>query len=227
MRASTTASIRSAPFNEVDATPSQLRWSPFPIPQKPTDFVDGIVTLGGNGDVAHPGRHGGAHLCRQPLDDRPLLLQCRRRDADRAAAGPRALRHRARRDRSGAAARSRSSRAAALRSSCRTARRAATSARTTAPMLRLPELGPARLQRPRQSARLSQPRSPPTRTRRRPCSPGREIPGQSVGGRDGRTRRSTWSRGTATSRPTNTTWRASWRSARSASIIPIRRSSPC
>ena len=44
--------IRSAPFNEADATPTQLRWSPFPIPQKPTDFVEGIVTVGGNGDVA-------------------------------------------------------------------------------------------------------------------------------------------------------------------------------
>jgi homogentisate 1,2-dioxygenase len=44
--------IRSAPFNEVDATPTQLRWSPLPIPKKPTDFVEGIVTLGGNGDVA-------------------------------------------------------------------------------------------------------------------------------------------------------------------------------
>jgi len=44
--------IRSAPFNEVDATPSQLRWSPIPIPKKPTDFIDGIVTIGGNGDAA-------------------------------------------------------------------------------------------------------------------------------------------------------------------------------
>ena len=44
--------IRSAPFNEAEATPTQLRWSPFPIPRKPTDFIEGIVTLGGNGDVA-------------------------------------------------------------------------------------------------------------------------------------------------------------------------------
>ena len=44
--------IRTAPFGEVDATPSQLRWSPFPIPTKPTDFVDGIITVGGNGDAA-------------------------------------------------------------------------------------------------------------------------------------------------------------------------------
>jgi homogentisate 1,2-dioxygenase len=44
--------IRSAPFNEAEATPTQLRWSPFPIPGKSTDFVDGLITLGGNGDVA-------------------------------------------------------------------------------------------------------------------------------------------------------------------------------
>src|SRR3982751_2841696 len=36
--------VRTAPFGEVDATPSQLRWSPFPIPDQPTDFVDGIIT---------------------------------------------------------------------------------------------------------------------------------------------------------------------------------------
>jgi homogentisate 1,2-dioxygenase len=44
--------IRSAPFQEVDATPTQLRWSPLPIPKKPADFVEGIVTFGGNGDAA-------------------------------------------------------------------------------------------------------------------------------------------------------------------------------
>src|SRR4029077_14965973 len=44
--------IRSAPFNDVDATPTQLRWSPIPIPKKPTDFIEGMVTIGGNGDVA-------------------------------------------------------------------------------------------------------------------------------------------------------------------------------
>jgi homogentisate 1,2-dioxygenase len=44
--------VRSAPFNEVEATPSQLRWSPFPIPEQPTDFVDGMITIGGAGDVA-------------------------------------------------------------------------------------------------------------------------------------------------------------------------------
>src|SRR6202020_3616163 len=43
--------IRSAPFNDVEATPTQLRWSPLPIPKKPTDFIEGMVTMGGNGDV--------------------------------------------------------------------------------------------------------------------------------------------------------------------------------
>src|ERR1700733_8579105 len=41
--------IRSAPFNNVDATPTQLRWSPVPIPNNPTDFVGGVVTRGGTG----------------------------------------------------------------------------------------------------------------------------------------------------------------------------------
>jgi homogentisate 1,2-dioxygenase len=44
--------IRSGPFAEVPTPPNQLRWNPLPIPQTPTDFVDGIVTLGGNGDPA-------------------------------------------------------------------------------------------------------------------------------------------------------------------------------
>ena len=42
--------IRTAPFNEAPATPNQLRWNPLAIPDEPTDFIDGIVTMGGNGD---------------------------------------------------------------------------------------------------------------------------------------------------------------------------------
>lgn len=44
--------VRSGPFNEVPPTPNQLRWGPLPVPSQPTDFIDGIVTLGGNGDPA-------------------------------------------------------------------------------------------------------------------------------------------------------------------------------
>jgi homogentisate 1,2-dioxygenase len=43
---------RSGPFDEVPATPNQLRWDPLPIPENPSDFIDGIVTMGGNGDPA-------------------------------------------------------------------------------------------------------------------------------------------------------------------------------
>jgi homogentisate 1,2-dioxygenase len=44
--------IRSGPFTEAPTTPNQLRWDPLPVPEKKTDFVDGIVTLGGSGDPA-------------------------------------------------------------------------------------------------------------------------------------------------------------------------------
>jgi len=42
--------IRGGPFHEVPTPPNQLRWQPMPIPAKPTDFIEGIATLGGNGD---------------------------------------------------------------------------------------------------------------------------------------------------------------------------------
>jgi homogentisate 1,2-dioxygenase len=44
--------LRSTPFDEEIPTPNQLRWSPVPIPSKKTDFVDGIITLAGNGDAS-------------------------------------------------------------------------------------------------------------------------------------------------------------------------------
>jgi homogentisate 1,2-dioxygenase len=48
-------------FDEAPATPNQLRWSPRPIPSQPTDFVDGLFTVAGNGSAA--GQHGvGIHL---------------------------------------------------------------------------------------------------------------------------------------------------------------------
>jgi homogentisate 1,2-dioxygenase len=43
--------IRSAPFDEVPPSPNRMRWDPFPLPAEPTDFVDGLATYGGNGDV--------------------------------------------------------------------------------------------------------------------------------------------------------------------------------
>lgn len=36
----------------LDGTPNQLRWNPFPIPDEPTDFVDGLLKICGNGSPA-------------------------------------------------------------------------------------------------------------------------------------------------------------------------------
>ncbi|TFW17268.1 homogentisate 1,2-dioxygenase [Duganella callida] len=39
-------------FDEVVATPNQLRWDPLPLPEAPTDFLDGWVTMAGNAGLA-------------------------------------------------------------------------------------------------------------------------------------------------------------------------------
>ena len=44
--------IRSAPFTEAEPSPNRLRWGPLPLPDAPTDFISGLVTICGNGDVA-------------------------------------------------------------------------------------------------------------------------------------------------------------------------------
>lgn len=41
-------------FGAVPPTPpNQLRWDPLPMPSAPTDFVDGLVTMAGNGSPEH------------------------------------------------------------------------------------------------------------------------------------------------------------------------------
>ena len=44
--------FRSGPFTEAPSPPNQMRWNPVPMPEEKTDFVEGIVTLGGSGDPA-------------------------------------------------------------------------------------------------------------------------------------------------------------------------------
>ena len=41
--------LRSGPFDEVETPPNRLRWDPLPIPAKPADFLDGLVTVAGSG----------------------------------------------------------------------------------------------------------------------------------------------------------------------------------
>ncbi|MFP4314203.1 MAG: homogentisate 1,2-dioxygenase [Alphaproteobacteria bacterium] len=53
--------MRSSPFNEQDPTPNQLRWDPIDIPKKPTDFIEGLITIAGNGDT-HSWSGLGVHL---------------------------------------------------------------------------------------------------------------------------------------------------------------------
>ncbi|HYG07773.1 MAG TPA: homogentisate 1,2-dioxygenase [Stenotrophomonas sp.] len=43
-------------FDQGAVSPDQLRWSPLPLPEAPTDFVDGLYTICGNGS---PAAHGG------------------------------------------------------------------------------------------------------------------------------------------------------------------------
>jgi homogentisate 1,2-dioxygenase len=63
--------LRSGPFNEVPPTPNQLRWRPLPMPSQPTDFVDGIVTLGGNGDpLMQSGAAIHVYAANAPMTDR-------------------------------------------------------------------------------------------------------------------------------------------------------------
>src|SRR3989454_11475965 len=43
--------LKSAPFDDV-APPTQMRWDPLPMPSAPTDFVEGLTTMAGNGDAS-------------------------------------------------------------------------------------------------------------------------------------------------------------------------------
>src|ERR1700732_2428508 len=44
--------IRTAPCDEAAPSPNRLRWNPLPYPAEPTDFVDGLATIGTNGDAS-------------------------------------------------------------------------------------------------------------------------------------------------------------------------------
>ncbi len=53
--------LRSGPFDELPPTPNRLRWDPLPLPDAPTDFIDGLTSYAGNGDVGQ-GVGVGIHL---------------------------------------------------------------------------------------------------------------------------------------------------------------------
>ena len=43
--------VRCGPFHDAPPSPNRMRWDPLPIPTAPTDWVEGLVTYGGNGDA--------------------------------------------------------------------------------------------------------------------------------------------------------------------------------
>jgi homogentisate 1,2-dioxygenase len=60
--------LRSTPFDELPAPPTQLRWNPVPFPVEPTDFVEGLITLGGNGDASvQCGMAAHLYACNMPM----------------------------------------------------------------------------------------------------------------------------------------------------------------
>ncbi len=44
--------IRGGPFTEAPPSPNRQRWSPFPLPTLPTDWLQGLFTIGGSGAPA-------------------------------------------------------------------------------------------------------------------------------------------------------------------------------
>jgi len=63
--------LKTAPFAEIATPPTQLRWDPQPFPTAPTDFIEGLVTLAGNGDAgmqAGIGIH--VYACNRSMQER-------------------------------------------------------------------------------------------------------------------------------------------------------------
>ncbi len=58
-------------FDALETTPNQLRWNPLAMPENETDFIDGLTTFAGNGDLF--AQHGiGIHIfaCNKDMTDR-------------------------------------------------------------------------------------------------------------------------------------------------------------
>jgi homogentisate 1,2-dioxygenase len=68
--------LKGTPFDELDPDPNRLRWDPPPLPatDEPTDFIDGLFTVGGNGDSKTRGGMA-VHLyaANQSMTDRYLV----------------------------------------------------------------------------------------------------------------------------------------------------------
>ncbi|MEC7933234.1 MAG: homogentisate 1,2-dioxygenase [Pseudomonadota bacterium] len=66
--------LATAPFDDLPPSPNRLRWDPLPMPQDPTDFLDGLVTYSGNGDVAAcVGFAVHLYACNRPMERRAFF----------------------------------------------------------------------------------------------------------------------------------------------------------
>ena len=62
--------LRSGPFTEAETSPNQMRWSPIPLPERPTTFVEGLITMAGNGDPSvHTGLAIHVYCCNESMTD--------------------------------------------------------------------------------------------------------------------------------------------------------------
>ncbi len=60
-----------APFGAGRTSPNQLRWDPIPLPEAPTDFLDGLTTIAGNGDIdAQTGMAVHVYACNKSMQHR-------------------------------------------------------------------------------------------------------------------------------------------------------------
>ena len=58
-------------FDELETTPNQLRWNPLAMPDAETDFIDGLTTIAGNGDLfAQAGMAIHIFACNKPMTER-------------------------------------------------------------------------------------------------------------------------------------------------------------
>jgi homogentisate 1,2-dioxygenase len=63
--------LRGTPFDEVEPDPNRQRWSALPLPDDGTDFIDGLFTVGGNGDIrTRAGMAVHAYVANKSMTDR-------------------------------------------------------------------------------------------------------------------------------------------------------------
>lgn len=63
--------VRTGPNDEAITSPNQMRWDPFPVPDAPTDFIDGLATIAVNGDArAQTGIAIHLYLANQSMTER-------------------------------------------------------------------------------------------------------------------------------------------------------------